>query len=336
VVIGIGSLVYAFRMMESGTVMSTGVGSAISGPLSLGDFDQDGDVEVVVPTEDGVVHLIQEDGSPFPGSWPVTAAAQAINGAAIASCLGTSVPEIAVSALGLRVSVLFEDGDVASGFPVNTDGWNVYGMPVIGEVEGSNDIIIGARGSKAWSWNNFGQVNAGWPKAVGNHIYQTPAYGDLDQDGSAEVVFLTLDQLLVVDVNNSPSSGYRLWGMAGHDHERSGCADCAVDVVAVEDAPAGVTRVSMAAPWPNPIAGQATFAYAVPIRARVELAVYDVRGRRVATVHRAEEPAGQHVIGWSGRDDQGRPVASGQYVAALRVQGPGVDETVSRKVTVLR
>jgi flagellar hook assembly protein FlgD len=92
----------------------------------------------------------------------------------------------------------------------------------------------------------------------------------------------------------------------------------------------------LAAPYPNPIAGQAVFSYAVPRRSQVELAVFDVRGRRVATVTRAEVPAGEHVIEWLGRDDAGRPVASGQYVAWLRVQGPGVDERVSRKVTVLR
>jgi hypothetical protein len=209
-------------------------------------------------------------------------------------------------------------------------------MPIIGEVEGSNDIIVGARGEKAWSWSNFGVVNAGWPKQMGANIYRTPAYGDLDQDGSAEVVFLTTEQLWVVDVSNPPSSGYRLWAMAGHDPERSGCANCPLDVVPVADDPQAVTRVSMAAPHPNPIAGQASFNFAVPVRSVAELAIFDVRGRRVALVSREELPAGHHAFEWHGRDGHGRPVASGHYLAALRVRGPGLDETLTRKITVLR
>ena len=100
--------------------------------------------------------------------------------------------------------------------------------------------------------------------------------------------------------------------------------------------PTGVTRVSFAPPSPNPVAGRATFSYAVPVSAVVELSVYDLRGRRVALVKREEVIPGQHQIIWSGRDDAGRNLASGNYVAALRVRGPGIDEQLNRKVTILR
>jgi hypothetical protein len=109
-----------------------------------------------------------------------------------------------------------------------------------------------------------------------------------------------------------------------------------VDVTPVGDDPQRVTRVAMAAPHPNPIAGQTTFAFAVPVRARVELAVHDVRGRRVALVSREEVAAGRHTMTWNGRDRDGRPLPSGQYVARLRVDGPGLRERLARKVTVLR
>lgn len=329
--------VYAFQMDDTAWDLSLDLETDVSGGITLGDFDLDGDVEIVAPLANGTLHLLDGDGTEFPGAWPVSLSSSLLDGAAIAQCLGTAEPEIAVTERYTETTVLWYDGAIGVGWPVVTGGWYIYGKPIIGRVDGtSSDVVVGARGRLGWAWDNLGNLIDGWPKAVADHIYQTPAYGDLDLDGRAEIVLLSTGQLLVVDVNNTLPDATRIWAMAGHDPERSGCADCAVDLVAVEEEGSGVTRVSFAAPWPNPIAGEAAFAYAVPVRARVDLAIYDVRGRRVATVQRAEQEAGRHVIAWHGRDDRGRPVASGQYVATLRVQGPGLDETVNRKVTVLR
>ncbi|MDY0109914.1 MAG: FG-GAP-like repeat-containing protein [Candidatus Krumholzibacteria bacterium] len=329
--------VYAFQMDDAAWDLDLDLEADVSGGITLGDFDLDGDVEIVAPLASGALHLLDGDGTEFPGAWPVSLASTLLDGAAIAQCLGTAEPEIAVTERYFETTVLWYDGAIGVGWPVDTGGWYIYGKPIIGRVDGtSSDVVVGARGRHGWAWDNLGNLIDGWPKTIADHIYQTPAYGDLDLDGRAEIVLLSTGQLLVVDVNNTLPDATRIWAMAGHDPERSGCADCAVDLVAVEEEGSGVTRVSFAAPWPNPIAGEAAFAYAVPVRARVDLAIYDVRGRRVATVQRAEQEAGRHVIAWHGRDDRGRPVASGQYVATLRVQGPGLDETVNRKVTVLR
>ncbi|MBD3222638.1 hypothetical protein GF314_15495, partial [bacterium] len=62
----------------------------------------------------------------------------------------------------------------------------------------------------------------------------------------------------------------------------------------------------------------------------------DVRGRRVRSLLRGEIPAGSHTVRWNGRDQEGRRVASGQYLARLEVHGPGVHEQLTRRVTVIR
>lgn len=327
---------YAVPMTESGAAIWEILEDVASGPVSLGDFDLDGDVEMVIPLANGVLHVLDDDGDAFPGAWPVDTGLGALNGAAVAQILGVSNPEIIVSGHDGDVSVFLSDGDEGYGWPNDVGGWYVYSKPIVGVLDGSPDVIVGARGRKAWSWSNLGQLNPGWPKTVDHHIYQTPAYGDLDQDGSAEVVLLSTDQLIVVDVNQPPSVTPRAWPMAGFDSERSGCHNCQLDLVPVLDDPTAVTRISMAAPHPNPVAGQAEFRFAVPVPAVVELSIHDVRGRRVSLVSRQELPAGQHSLQWLGRDDHGRPVASGQYLAALRVRGAGVDETVTRKITVLK
>jgi len=49
--------------------------------------------------------------------------------------------------------------------------------------------------------------------------------------------------------------------------------------------------------------------------------VYDAGGRVVATLVDADQAPGLYQVDWQGRDDQGRPVASGVYFCALKWNG---------------
>jgi len=70
---------------------------------------------------------------------------------------------------------------------------------------------------------------------------------------------------------------------------------------------------------PNPFNPSTVLSYALPEAGRMELVVYDVRGRRVAVLVNGLMPAGEHRVEWGGLDDSGRPVASGVYLARLAV-----------------
>jgi hypothetical protein len=54
---------------------------------------------------------------------------------------------------------------------------------------------------------------------------------------------------------------------------------------------------------------------------RCSVQIHDVAGRLVRVLHRGPLSAGNHSQRWNGRDDAGRPVASGVYVARLEVGG---------------
>lgn len=336
VVFRAGGLLLATEMTSSYTDLYRWLGATQSSTPSLGDLDLDGNLEVVITTP-GTVLVIDDDGSDVPG-WPQTFDdGVTLSDPAIGHILGDFDREVAVCSNNWKAALFWSDGVMASGFPVETDGWYIYGNPVLGRVVGSDDIVFGARGGKGWSFSNIGLLNEGWPKPFQNHCELTPALGDIDQDGRNEIAFLTRDQLVVVDVGSPPSSPYNIWAMTGHDARRTGCADCPEDLLTpVPDDPETVTRISFAAPNPNPVSSSATFSFALPVQAVIELAVYDLRGRRVAVIEREELIPGRHQITWNGRDGQGRDLASGNYVAALRVRGPGVNEQLSRKVTILR
>ncbi len=84
---------------------------------------------------------------------------------------------------------------------------------------------------------------------------------------------------------------------------------------------------------PNPFNPTTSIRYSVGTDgARVGMHIYDVAGRRVATVLEGTSPAGSHVASWNGRDDSGRPVASGIYFCRLSVDA----WTASRKMVLLK
>jgi len=68
---------------------------------------------------------------------------------------------------------------------------------------------------------------------------------------------------------------------------------------------------------PNPFNPQTTIDFELPRAERVELAVFDVNGRRLVTLVDGLLPAGRHSIVWRGRDQQGRVLASGPYFCRL-------------------
>jgi hypothetical protein len=100
------------------------------------------------------------------------------------------------------------------------------------------------------------------------------------------------------------------------------------------DVPPGATPLvfAFAPPMPNPARGAVSFDIVLPHAARAQLTIYDIVGRRVALVHDGPLDAGPHVFGFALRDDAGRALPSGVFVARLTVDG----KSISRRWAVLR
>ncbi len=341
VVVGPGATVYAFDPRLPTTKLSRSVSSVVSDQITLGDLDLDGEVEIVVPTENGTLYVMQEDESDY-ASFPYTVpSASPLTSAALAQCLGGSAPEIVYAARNWSVHAHYGDtGDEVWWSPVATgSGWYLYGAPIIGLIESTaSDVLIGDRAKNGWGWANVGGTVPGWPTPLGDRCNLSPAIGDLAGDGETEVVFLTQSELLIYEVHMPENSGNYAWPMYGHNPRRTACLNCPEDVVTpvAEEGGSGLSHVSFAPPSPNPMSSSGSFRFAVPLRAAATLEVYDLRGRRVRTILREEIDTGERIVTWDGRDAEGREVAAGQYLARLRVCGPGMNEDMVRKVVVLR
>jgi hypothetical protein len=98
----------------------------------------------------------------------------------------------------------------------------------------------------------------------------------------------------------------------------------------VIEMPAAVSRLTRV--HPNPFNPMTTVEFALERGQDVTVAVYDLKGRKVAVLADRKFAAGDHSITWQGKDLQGRQVSSGSYIVRLDTS-TGADQ---RTVTLLK
>jgi hypothetical protein len=89
--------------------------------------------------------------------------------------------------------------------------------------------------------------------------------------------------------------------------------------------------------YPNPFNPSTTISFTLPVAGDVELQVFDVLGRSVATIARGALPAGYHSVIWDGLAAGGAPVGSGVYLYRLTFSGEGSSKTaLTRSMVMLK
>ncbi len=76
-------------------------------------------------------------------------------------------------------------------------------------------------------------------------------------------------------------------------------------------------RTALLQNYPNPFNPSTVVAFDLAVRGRVRVEIYDVLGRRVATLADRVFDAGRNRLVWNGLDSRGRLVASGVYICRL-------------------
>lgn len=306
--------VYLFYNNGDGTfatgVTYTDVGSGPF-PIFTGDFDRDGRLDIAVGNQasDTVSILLNVGGgtfitvnSYFAGNGPWDMHGNDFDG-------DGDYDLIVADAFGNQISVLINNG--AGAFPTriarSTDSFPLGIFSA--DLDGDGDIDAMA--------SNFsgGSVNV---------------FDNTDGDGDLQIT-ATLDM---------PQAGTFAWA---HDVNGDGRLDISTtdeladsvfvylndSIVSVNEVPPVVDAgVSV---WPNPIRSAATIALDVSIDAAGVVDVYGVDGRRIRRLALGANRA-RPTVEWDGRDEAGRPVASGKYLIAVSAG----DRSYVRSVYVLR
>ncbi|MFO7654971.1 MAG: S8 family serine peptidase [Candidatus Krumholzibacteriia bacterium] len=125
----------------------------------------------------------------------------------------------------------------------------------------------------------------------------------------------------VLHLENLPQlgTGEGLWHHPRRDARNSGADPLRIGPTAAP-APAVAPRLFLS---PNPGAGPITVAWRGLPAGPADLAVHDLRGRRLRSLELATG-GGDGSLAWDGRDAAGRPVAAGTYLLVLRHAGGSI------------
>ncbi|HOX26016.1 MAG TPA: S8 family serine peptidase [Candidatus Krumholzibacteria bacterium] len=99
-----------------------------------------------------------------------------------------------------------------------------------------------------------------------------------------------------------------------------------LDVTAAPAGPVAAAPIALAPAWPNPFNPLTRLAFSVARPLAVDLEVLDVRGRCVRRLQSGVLAIGRHSATWDGRDQAGREMPSGVYLA--RLSGGGTSRQV--------
>jgi hypothetical protein len=120
------------------------------------------------------------------------------------------------------------------------------------------------------------------------------------------------------------------------DGNNDGRPDNSHEPVGVDGADVPVSRLALLGNVPNPFNPTTTIRFVVPGAAgtatHVALDVFDLAGRRVATLVDGILPSGYRTAEWNGTSDGGAAVSSGVYFARVRASG----DTETKKITLIR
>jgi len=134
------------------------------------------------------------------------------------------------------------------------------------------------------------------------NILVDPAFGDADD---CNATFCLAPNSPLLPENSPPGCG--LIGAVGV------CEVTAIDAATSPDFASGPLLA-----YPNPLNPQTTLSFVLAGSRHIELGIHDAQGRVVRKLVSGAMLSGRHEVIWDGRNEEGKEVASGAYIAVLK------------------
>ena len=323
------------------------LGGAITSSVAVGYLDGAGDtqLDIVVTTATDALTAVRADGTVRTGFplWEKFSGSSKSPSPALADMNGDGYLDIVTASTNGAIYVWNRNGQLQA--PWNGKRYSTLtnyaseSSPVVADINGDGfaDVVMGdENGQLAALSGADGSMMAGFPIQLDGEVRGTPALCDCDGDGMTEILVAGWDKNLYMwDYDFSFSPGViPPWPQFHHDALRTGFASNLPFTGVEEEGRGAPARIELAAPSPNPARGTSRLWYGVPSdRAGqpLELAIYDLSGRRVRSLERGPAQAGRFSAAWDLRAEDGSRAGAGVYFARLSLGG----SSESRKLVVV-
>lgn len=201
-------------------------------PISI-DIDSDGLANVVFATQNRKISVIDIHGAPAPG-WPFQLDARPVPGGAAGGHLEPRGINLvyAVSTIDSLVYLLNGDGSLAGTWRWPNYAGGVPSPPIMVNTDYGPAVVAGSDAGLIYAWNEDGFPVPGFPIEHGEPVSFAPAAGDLDGDGSIELVVIGRSGLLAAYRVSSYSETAGTWPQTLADEGNSGTYRCSTLPVA--------------------------------------------------------------------------------------------------------
>ena len=190
----------------------TDLGSSLGSSPAIGDVDGDGDLEIAIGVgynpldEPGRIVLVSHTGQDL---WSVTTLDRncgpdgipdgVFGTPVLADINGDGYLEVIVTGFDEELYVIDHNGNGLPGWPKYLRD-NTWGSPVVADLndDGVLEIVVGTyfheepcqdhSCGRLFVFDPAGNDLPGWPKVLPFHVDSSPAVGDIDGDGSLEIV----------------------------------------------------------------------------------------------------------------------------------------------------
>jgi hypothetical protein len=205
---------------------------------------------------------------------------------------------------------------------------------IVKEFENNPDVV-----TVVWNAGGFNKETLGWMFTFWNNVYLRSSVmhdstGDFTSDYQQPSTGLPFSRSFIIDRDGTvflPYFGHRPQFIISKIYEA-----LAGSSVGNENLSGG-TAVWLRPGEPNPFSSSTVFRYRLPVTAKVELTIFDLRGRAVRTLAGGRQGAGDYRSVWDGLSDNGNPVASGVYFCRLNITADsGSEHSETRKIIVLK